>query len=157
MAPRRAAFTLLEICLTLCIGMVLILLAVPSVVGVLAERRLHESVDRFEELAYKARSRSVQEQRPYRLVWDKKGIILEKVAQTKAEKEEPEMLTPAEGEVYEMTRTAALAENAPAIWTFWPDGTCEPVIVSSHGPAGRWRVRFDAFTSHGILLESGTS
>lgn len=150
MVPRRAAFTLLEICLTLLIGMVLIMLAVPSVAGMLAEQRLHETWDRFEQLANTARMRSVKDQRPYRLVWDNHRITL------KADRDELESLEMTNDETYELVRIAALIEPAPKEWTFWPNGACEPVIVRYHGHAGRWQVRFDALSPRGTFQQSET-
>ena len=154
MPARHAAFTLLEICLTLLIGMVLILLAVPSVAGLFAEQRLHESLARFEQIANTARWRSIQEQQPYRLVWDKHRIILQAVAHAKGESEEVESLPFSDDETFQLARTAALAKPAPDEWTFWPDGACEPVVVSYRGRSGRWQVRFDAFHPRGTFEQS---
>lgn len=151
MASRRAAFTLLEICLALMIGMLLLLLAVPSVAGLLAEQRLHESFTRFEQLANTARARSVKEQQPYRLVWGKDRIVLESLSHAKGEGGEVDVLPIAEGEHYGLSRVAALISPAPEEWTFWQDGTCEPVVVDYKGADGRWQVRFDAFSPHGIF------
>lgn len=150
MLLRRAAFTLLEICLTLVIGMVLILLAVPSVSGLLAEQRLHETWDRFEQLANSARLHSMKEQKVCRLVWSRHRITLI------ADKAELEGVTMADDESYEITRSAALINLPAEEWTFWPNGTCEPVIIRYHGRSGRWQVRFDALSSHGTFLQSET-
>jgi len=156
MPTSRAAFTLLEICLTLCIGMVLIMLAVPSVAGLLAEQHLHDSYDRFEQFANRGRIRSLKEQKAYHLLWDKGGVTLEPVVHLKGEANTAERLPLAKGESYQVERVAALAKIAPAEWTFWPNGTCEPVIISYHGPFGSWRVSFDALSTHGDFLQSET-
>jgi Tfp pilus assembly protein FimT len=156
MFAHRAAFTLLEMCLSLAIGLVLILLGVPSVVGVLAEQRLHDSYARFEQLANTARARSFLEHRPYRLLWDKHGIVVEAVSRDAGKAAGGDRLDLAEGEVCQVERTAALVSPAPPEWTFWPDGTCEPVVVSYRGPSGQWRVRFDALSVHGTFLQSET-
>jgi hypothetical protein len=156
MSAHRAAFTLLEMCLSLAIGMVLILLGVPSVVGVLAERRLHDSYARFEQLANTARIRSSLEHRPYLLLWDRHGIVMEAVSRGDAKAKGGDRLDLAEGEVCQVERIAALVSPAPPEWTFWPNGTCEPVVISYRGPAGQWRVRFDAFSAHGTFLQSET-
>ena len=150
MVSRRAAFTLLEICLTLIIGMMLIMLAVPSVAGMLADQRLHETWDRFERMANTARLRSIQEQKTYRLVWEKHRITL------KADKGELDALTMTDDESYELARTNALLDPAPEEWTFWPNGTCEPAIVRYHGRSGRWQVRFDALNPRGTFQQSET-
>jgi len=156
MPARHAAFTLLEICLTLLIGMVLVLLAVPSVAGLFAEQRLHESYARFEQLADTARWRSIKEQQPYRLVWDKHRIILQAATHGAGEGGEVDSLTLADDESFQLARTAALINPAPDEWTFWPDGACEPVVVSYHGRSGRWEVRFDAFHRRGTFQQSET-
>ena len=150
MVPRHAAFTLLEICLTLVIGLVLIMLAVPSVSGLLAEQRLHETWDRFEQLANSARLHSIKEQKTCRLVWDGHRITLN------ADKGELDSLPMADDESYEIIRTAALINSPPTEWTFWPNGTCEPVIIRYHGRSGRWQVRFDALSPRGTFLQSET-
>lgn len=156
MPASRAAFTLLEICLVLCIGMTLIMMAVPSVVGVLAEQRLHDSYERFERLARIARTRSMEERKTYHLVWDRDSILLESVGHLKGEVDTGKRMAIGKDETYGVERVAALSKNPPAEWTFWPNGTCEPVIISYHGPAGRWRVSYDAMCSKGTFLESDT-
>jgi Tfp pilus assembly protein FimT len=156
MIARRAAFTLLEICLTLMISLMLILLAVPSVAGLLAEQRLHESFARFEQLANTARARSIKEQHPCRLVWEKKRIVLEAPANREADRGEVESVVLGDDENYELLRVSALVSHAPDEWTFWPDGTCEPVVVSYHGHSGRWQVRFDALNPRGTFQQSET-
>jgi Tfp pilus assembly protein FimT len=150
MVLRRAAFTLLEICLTLMIGMILIMLAVPSIAGMLAEQRLHQTWDRFEQLANTARLRSMKEQQAYCLVWDNHRITL------KSDKGEFDSLTMTDDESYELVRISALINPAPAVWTFWPNGACEPVVVRYHGRSGRWEVRFDALNPRGTFQQSET-
>jgi Tfp pilus assembly protein FimT len=156
MPAHRAAFTLLEICLTLVIGMVLILLAVPSVAGLLSEQRLHDSFIRFEQFANTARARSLQEQKPYRLLWDKKGVSMERISPLKNDAGAVDRLALGDGETFQVERVAALSKESAAEWTFWPNGTCEPVIISYRGNAGRWRVRFDALGARTTFLQSET-
>ena len=157
MTARRAGFTLLEICLVLMIGVILILLAVPSVSGLLADQRLHESYSRFEKLASEARLQSLHDQKPAFLVWDKHGISLCKPNHDlHGEPEVVERMDIGEKESFDVSRPAALVENPAAEWTFWPNGTCEPVVVSYKGPSGSWQVRFDPLTSHGTFLKSET-
>ncbi|MEI9898619.1 MAG: prepilin-type N-terminal cleavage/methylation domain-containing protein [Chthoniobacter sp.] len=136
------------------IGMVLILLAVPSVAGLFAEQRLHESFARFEQLANTARWRSIKEQQPYRLVWDKHRIVLQAVTPAAGESGEVESLTLSDDESFQLVRTAALLSPAPDEWTFWPNGVSEPVVVNYHGHSGRWQVRFDAFNPRGTFQQS---
>lgn len=156
MPAKCAAFTLLEICLTLLIGLVLIMLAVPSVAGMLAEQRLHETWDRFERLVNSARLESAGEQQPYRLVWEKHRIVLELANPKAGESRESDSLAMGDDESYELLRTAALVIPAPEEWTFWPNGACEPVVVRYHGRSGRWQVRFDALNPRGTFQQSET-
>jgi len=155
MTARRAAFTLLEICLVLMIGMILLLLAIPSVAGMLADQRLHESYARFEKFAGEAHLHSLRDQKQIILVWDKHGIAM--CTATRDLHGEPEVLDRLEvpeKEVFELSRPAALSPKPVAEWVFWPNGTCEPVIISYKGPAGLWQVKFDALTAHGTFLKS---
>jgi Tfp pilus assembly protein FimT len=69
--PRNRAFTLIEIVLAVFILMLLLMLAVPSVDGVLADRRLRRSLDSFNDLVRQAEERTVKEQRAYQIVWEK--------------------------------------------------------------------------------------
>jgi len=157
MTPRRAAFTLLEICLTLMIGMILLLLAVPSVVGLLADQHLHESYARFEKLAGQARLESLREQTPMAIVFDSHAVLLCS-AHRDAHGERPvlDRLNLAEDEAFDLNRPAAFLAKPAAEWVFWPNGTCEPVIVSYKGPGGQWQVSFDALTTRGTFLHSET-
>src|SRR2546423_10504530 len=56
--------------------MLVLLLAVPSLNGVLADRRLRQSLDRFNKLVAQAHEHSVAEHRPYLLVAGNKSIEL---------------------------------------------------------------------------------
>src|SRR2546430_5232153 len=70
------AFTLIEIIIAVAILTVLLLVAVPSLSGVLADRRLRASLDEFNNLVRQAQERSVAEHRAYLIVWgDKDGIV----------------------------------------------------------------------------------
>jgi len=159
MSSPRAAFTLLEICLTLVIGVVLILLAVPSVRGLFAEQRLRESFTRFEQMADAARLRSLRDQKPCLLSWQRDGIAL--LSSERDKHGDPlviDRLGFSKDEDFQLERPAALVEKDKPVaeWIFWPNGICEPVVVSYKGPAGRWQVRFDPLTAHGTFLSSDT-
>ena len=60
---RLRAFTLIEIALSIFILMLLLMLAVPSLSGVIANRRLKQSLDGFNQLVRQAQERSVTERR----------------------------------------------------------------------------------------------
>src|SRR5439155_4394233 len=73
---RFRAFTLIEIALSIFILLLLLMLAVPSLSGVIANRRLKQSLDSFNQLVRQAQERSVTERRPYLLVWGKNSVLL---------------------------------------------------------------------------------
>ena len=73
---RRAGFTLIEIAIAVFILMLLLLLAIPSVTGVLANRRLQSSLDAMNRIVRLAQEHSVQEHRSYLIEWQKKSVIL---------------------------------------------------------------------------------
>jgi hypothetical protein len=138
------------------IGVLLIALAVPSISGLLAEQRLQESFQRFNRLAALAGHDSVVGQRECRLVWDRKGITLfrGKSADGSDAETPEERLDFNDKESFQLQRTATLQKNAPDEWTFWRNGTCEPVQVAYQGPAGKWLVRYDPLTSHATFLST---
>jgi Tfp pilus assembly protein FimT len=152
-ASRHAGFTLLELCLALVIGVMIILLAVPSVAGLVAEQRLRRSFERFDRLVAAARVRSVTEQRAYILSWERAGIVAHPTGLAVSESPE-ERLVFGQDETFRLRRPAALLKNPPAEWIFWRNGTCEPAEISFQGPAGNWLVSYDPLTGRGTFLKS---
>lgn len=150
---RRAAFTLLELCLAIAIGLLLLLIAVPSIKGALDAKRLHERMDEFDALVTKAQVRAVSERQTMALVWKHDAIELISLDKKAEEGDAPEVFSVGEKQEYILERPAALTEKAPPIWTFWRSGTCEPVIVTYKGPDGMWRAQYDALTAHRTILE----
>src|SRR5213080_1260997 len=85
----QRAFTLVEIVIAIFILLLLVLLAVPSLNGVLADKRLHRSLDRFNDLVRQAHERSLAEHRAYLIVWNDTFISLQPAAFLKTEPHEP--------------------------------------------------------------------
>jgi len=145
---RFRAFTLVEIALAIFILMLLLMLAVPSMTGVVASRRLNQSLNGFNDLVRQAHERSVTERRPYLIVWSKNSVLLR--PEVFAEDEE---VKPAaefrlnKGTLLSLSLPAALAEKHPAEWIFWPSGNCEPAIVQFKGPAGLWTANYSPLTA----------
>ena len=145
---RFRAFTLVEIALAIFILMLLLMLAVPSMTGVAASRRLKQSLDGFNDLVRQAHERGVTERRPYLIVWRKNSVLLR--PEVFAEDEE---VKPAaefrlnKGTLLSLSLPAALAEKHPAEWIFWPSGNCEPAIVQFKGPAGLWTANYSPLTA----------
>src|SRR5438034_11316428 len=86
---RQRGFTLVEIVIAVFILLLLLTLAVPSLNGVLAHKRLHRSLDRFNELVRQAHKRSLAEHRAYLIVSNDAFITLQPAALLKTEPHEP--------------------------------------------------------------------
>ena len=153
---RRAGFTLLEICIALFIAMLVITMAVPSVMAMLAEQRLKASFDTFDGWVRKAREKSIAERRTYALVWAEDGIALVPAEgrDTDEPDAEPERLVFAKGETFTLERPSALMKEPPGEWVFWRSGLCEEALVSFKGGAGSWRVHYDPLTARGTFTDS---
>ncbi len=144
---RIRGFTLIEIAISVFILMILLLLAVPSIQGVLADRRLQRSLTALNQMVHQAQEHSVKERRSYLIVWEKKALVLRPEAPEKTDTDTPvAQLNLARGEAYQLRLPAALEKNPSAEWIFWPSGTCEPANVSFTGPSGTWEVNYAPLT-----------
>ena len=144
---RARGFTLIEIALGIFILLFLLVLAMPSFSGVIANRRLKHSLDEFNNLVRQAQERSVVERRPYLIVWGKNNVIVrpEAFAEDEEAKAKAEF-RPTRGSTLRLSLPVALAEKYPAEWIFWPSGTCEPATVRFQGPAGSWTANYSPLT-----------
>lgn len=140
---RARGFTLIEIALAIFILLLILVLAVPSFSGVIANRRLKQSLDEFNNLVRQAQTLSVTERRPYLIVWGKNNIMVrpEAFAEDEGAKAKAEFRL-SRGSTLKLSLPVALAEKYPAEWIFWPSGTCEPAIVRFQGPAGSWTANY---------------
>jgi hypothetical protein len=129
-------------------------LAIPSLNGVLKDRRLRRSLDEMNKLVRSAQERSVAERRPYLISWQKDRVILrpESFARDE-EKLATTTLTLRKGDAYLLNLPLALIADPPADWIFWPSGTCEPAIVSYKGVDGSWSAKYSALTAHAELTQ----
>lgn len=161
MRCNRRAFTLIEIVLAIFILILLLGLAVPSLTGVMADRRLRRSFDELNTLVRMAQERSVLERQAYLIIWEKDHLVLRPEA-APAELEEGEEVPPTAvmrlrpGDAYLLELPAALVKNAPAVWTFWPAGVCEPALVSYKGVDGAWTANYSSLTARGDLIKYAT-
>ena len=57
-------------------------------------------------------------------------------------------------QAFKLHRPAALLRPAPDVWTFWPNGTCEPAEIAFDGAAGTWLVNYDPLTARATFLKS---
>ena len=144
---RARGFTLIEIALSIFILLLLLVLAVPSFSGVIANRRLKQSLDEFNDIVRQAQTRSVSERRPYVIAWGKNNVVVR--PETFAEDEEAKAkaeFRPTGGSTLKLSLPAALTEKYPAEWIFWPSGACEPATVRFQGPAGSWTANYSPLT-----------
>jgi type II secretory pathway pseudopilin PulG len=148
------AFTLVEIVIAVSILMLVLLLAVPSLNGVLADKRLRRSFDGFNNLVRQAQERSVAEHRAYLIVWGDKSVALRPEVFAKKEKAtETAALPLARGEVLKLVLPAALTTKPPGEWIFWPSGICEPAVVQFKGRDGIWTADYSALTARAELVD----
>ena len=149
---RSAGFTLFEILIAITIAVMVILIAIPSVQGMLRTNQLRATYESFDAFVHKAHNKSVSEQRAYVMTWGKDGIDLapERLKDDEAGAQ-PEHFSFDGGQIV-ISRPAALIKNPPPEWTFWRSGICEPAIISYKGPAGTWTVKYDPLTVQSTYL-----
>ena len=151
---RFRAFTLIEIALSIFILLLILLLAVPSLSGVIANRRLKQSLDGFNQLVRQAQERSVTERRAYLVGWGKNSVVLRPEVFAKDEEEKATaVFRLAKGSWIRISLPAALMGKPPAEWIFWPSGTCEPARVQFGGPAGTWTADYSPLTAQPELTQ----
>jgi type II secretory pathway pseudopilin PulG len=154
---RPTGFTLVEIAISVFILMILLLLAIPSLSGVLADRRLHRSLDAMNDIVRQAQERSVRERRAYLIAWGRRSIVLrpEEVGPDES-KSAIATLALDKGHAFLLRLPAALQSDPLAQWIFWPSGTCEPANVSFNGPDGSWEVNYSALTARPEIVRYAT-
>jgi type II secretory pathway pseudopilin PulG len=139
---------LIEIVLVVFILMLVLLLAVPSLNGVLADRRLRQSLDRFNSLVAQAHEHSVSEHRPYLVVVGDKSVDVRPEVLTKDDDPTPIADLPlSDRDSVKLFFPAAMIKNPPAEWIFWPSGVCEPAVVEYLGRNGLWTASYSALNA----------
>jgi len=150
---RQRGFTLVEIIIAVFILLLLLTLAVPSLNGVLADKRLHRSLDRFNELVRQTHERSLAEHRDYLIVWNDAFITLQPAAFLKTEPHEPIDTMPiARHEKWRLELPAALSKKVPAEWIFWESGVCEPARIRFASDDGSWTTEYSALSGLGEII-----
>lgn len=145
---RSRGFTLIEIVIAVFIMLLLLMLAVPSLTGVLADKRLRRTLDAFNDLVRQAQERSVADHRSYLIVLSGKGVSLRPEAFAKDEEEKTTAdLWLGRGETLKISLPAALMKKPPAEWIFWSSGICEPAVVEFTGRDGTWKATYSALTA----------
>jgi len=144
---RPVGFTLIELAVAIVILLVLMTLAVPSISGVMADRRLRRSLDQLNAVVREAQERSVTERRSYLIILQNGKLSLRAEGLNKGESREPELKWKLDrGAALKIKFPAALVEDPPAEWVFWPSGNCEPAVVSYRGNDGTWTATYSALT-----------
>jgi type II secretion system protein H len=150
---RARGFTLIEIMISVAILVLILALAVPSLVGVMADKRLKRSLNEFNDMVHQARERSVAEHRAYLIVWGDKGAALRPEIFNKDEEFGYAAQFPVtQGETVTLSLPSALRKDPPAEWIFWPSGNCEPAIVSYKSGNGSWSASYSPLTARGELI-----
>jgi prepilin-type N-terminal cleavage/methylation domain-containing protein len=150
---RPTGFTLIELAVAIVILMLLMTLAVPSMSGVMADRRLRRSLDEFNTIVREAQERSVTERRAYLIVWQNGKLGLRAEGLLKGESPEPTLKWKlARNESLKIEFPAALVEEPPAEWIFWASGNCEPAVVTYQGKDGTWKANYSALTGRSEML-----
>lgn len=153
MSPRHG-FTLLEIMLAILIGLLLMTVAVPSVVGMMREQKLKQTYEEFDDFVRKAQLKAVESGQTQVMVWDDAGIDLIPQSIEESDKQEtPEHFAFPDRTKWALSRPAALVKKPVWEWPFWRNGVCEPVIVSYEGTAGKWSAEYNGLTGRGKLLD----
>ncbi len=151
MRRNRDAFTMIEIVIAVFILMILLMIGVPSMSGVMADRRLRRSFDDLNKLVRTAQELAVAERRPYLIVWGKEQLVLRPEFLNADEEEAPTAtLVLQRGDALQLDLPAALGEVGPA-WTFWPSGTCEPAVIRFKGEDGSWTASYPTLSARGEL------
>ena len=160
MLRARAGFTLVELMLAVAIAIIILMMALPSLSGISAERRLRETFEKFDAFARQAQIKAVSEQRSWVMVWQPEGIILQPDAPTPEELQAGgadggEPIPVGEDEKWTLTRPATLLppQQTPQEWIFWRSGTCEPVLVTYEGPDGWWTAQYNPLTGRGEVTD----
>lgn len=154
---RRKGFTLIEITISVFILALLLLIALPSVSGVIADRRLKRSLNAMNEIVRLAQERSVKERRPYLLEWQKGAVILRPESAQKGDPDGPTAsLALEKGHAYILRLPSALEKGPFAQWVFWPSGTCEPAVVRFKGPEGAWEVNYSPLSVRPQIVRYAT-
>lgn len=152
MTRPAPGFTLLEIMLAVAIGAIIMVLAVPSISGLMEEQRAERSFHAFDDLVGAAQRRAIDTRAPVRLLLTRDSIVMEGDSVDAAAAEESvepatSSIPIAKGEEYIFRFPSALVPDTEAVWTFWPTGACEPAVVEYAGPDSKWSATYDALTA----------
>lgn len=153
---KRTGFTMIEMCISILVLVLIIAIAVPSLRGVLAERRLRGTFDAFDQVVAQTQRQSVREHIPYLLRFrptENALYIIEARDQGTKTKHKPrttKVALPKRGQ-YQIFFPNSFIKNPPLEWMFWPTGNCEPTVVQFQGAAGKWMAYYNPLTATALL------
>src|SRR5262245_43218889 len=118
MRRNQSGFTLFEVILAIVIGLMFMLIALPSIGSLFTERRLLERYEAFDEFVRAGRLKAVQEQRNYVVIFEEAGVSIEpdEVTDDDDQGGAPESYSLGEGSTLTIERPAALEKKPPAEW-----------------------------------------
>jgi prepilin-type N-terminal cleavage/methylation domain-containing protein len=150
---KRDGFTLFEIVIAVFVLLLLLGLAVPSLSGVLADKRLHRSLDRFNVLVGEAHERSLADHRAYLIVWSDGEILLRPAVVLKTE-EHPviDSIAVSRSEKWKVEFPAALTKKTLPEWIFWESGVCEPLRVRFASSNGSWTAEYSPLSAFSEIV-----
>ena len=144
---------MIELAIAIFIMLIIMMLAVPSLNGVMADRRLRRSLDDFNSIVRQAQERSIVERRSYLIVWREGKIGLLPEGLMRGEDPAPvATMALGRGESVKFNFPAAMLEDPPAEWIFWPSGNCEPAAVTYRGPDGGWTANYSPLTARAEIV-----
>jgi prepilin-type N-terminal cleavage/methylation domain-containing protein len=151
---RQNGFTLIEMAIAVVILLMVFTLAVPSLQGVLADKRLRRSLDNVNSLVRLAQQKSITEHRSYLIVMRDKQFAVRAEGLKRGENRAPIATLPwKKGESYGVAFPASIEEDPPAAWVFWSTGTCEPAVISYQSTDGAWVAKYSALTARAEILK----
>jgi prepilin-type N-terminal cleavage/methylation domain-containing protein len=162
------AFTLLELMVAVAIGVLMLMIAVPSIAGLYADQQLRAKLEEFDAMVQGARQLSMDRQAPVAIHWSRTEARVQTPQVADESKTpglppgwvDPRAPVDAPSEPDPDTRPAptsfpipedgilalaldkSLASQPPASWTFWPSGVLEPATITYRGPDGTWTVQY---------------
>jgi prepilin-type N-terminal cleavage/methylation domain-containing protein len=149
-------FTLVEIVIAVFIMLLLLGLAMPSVNGVMADKRLHRSLDAFNDLVRQGHERSLAEHRAYLIVVGGQAVALQPASFFKGEAQQPVASIPiVRNEKWRVEFPAALSKKAAPEWIFWESGVCEPARISFASSDGKWTAEYSALSGLPEIVSYG--
>ena len=130
----RSAFTLLEVCIAMGIGALMIGVAVMGVSGVREEHQLREAASAIETQVRQSLLEAISQQRPVRISL---GPDAENAVPLRAEG----FLS-----IRRYGETRFREPKRGEVWEFSPSGICEPIDLRILAPGGSIELGFDPLT-----------